>query len=58
MSDPIVFAGVGLSYGPDGLHMLRINVSGGIRTTAARYLCRRAANWFKVSTPTENPIAA
>ena len=23
-----------------------------------RYLRRRAANWFKVSTPTENPIAA
>jgi hypothetical protein len=28
------------------------------RATAARYLCRRAASWFKVSTPTENPMAA
>ena len=53
-----MFAGVGLSYGPDGLHMLRINVSGGIRTTAASYLSRRAASWFKVSTPAEKPIAA
>jgi hypothetical protein len=35
-----------------------VNASGAEPQQPRRYLRRRAASWFKVSTATENPIAA